>query len=98
MALEELEQQGRGMAVGVFTLAAIWLYLDVKWLLEASAMNPDDLRIRQSAWIVLLLWPIAAACLQLHRWNRARYSESRLWVKTLYTTSLVMMILHIVVA
>ena len=86
------------MAVGVLTLAGLWLYLDLNWLLEASAMNPDDPRIRESAWIVIFMWPIAAACLQLHRWNPARYVESRTWVRVLYTASLVMMLLHLAVA
>ena len=51
MALEELEQQGRGMSAGVLTLAGIWLCLDVKWLFEPSAMNLDDIRRQQALWL-----------------------------------------------
>jgi hypothetical protein len=98
MALEELEQQGRGLAVSVLTLAAIGLYLDATWLLDPVGANPDDIRIRQSAWIVVFVWPIAAACLQLHHWNPARYVESRHWVRAVHTVGLLGMLLHLAVA
>ncbi|MFO0805675.1 MAG: hypothetical protein U0791_21445 [Gemmataceae bacterium] len=98
MALEELEQQARPMTAGVLTFAGIFLWLDVMWLLEPGGMNPEDERIRTSAWGVVFVWPIAAAALKLHRWNPARYVDSRTHARIVYTTGLLAALLHASVA
>lgn len=98
MALEQLEQRERGFAVVVLALAAICILLDTWSLLEPSAANPDDPRIRHSAWIVVFMWPIAAATIQLYRLNSARYAGSRRTVRVLYSVGLITMLLHVAVA
>jgi hypothetical protein len=98
MAWEQLEQQGRGLAVSVLTLVAVWMYPSALALAEASGVNPGDRRIHQSAWIVVFAWPIASASLLLHRANRARYADSRFLVRLVYTAGLVAMLVHLAVA
>lgn len=98
MALEQLEQQGRRLAVSMLTLVAIWMYPSALALAEPCGVNPDDRRIHQSAWIVVFAWPIASASLLLHRRNRAKFAESRFLVRLVYTAGLIALLVHLAVA
>lgn len=98
MAWDQLEQQGRGLAVSVLTLVAIWMYPSALALAESSGVNPEDRRIHQSAWIVVFAWPIASASLLLHRRDRAKFAESRFLVRLVFTAGLIAMLVHLAVA
>lgn len=98
MAGDQLEQQRRVARIGMPLILAFWFLTYGRVLFEPMAANPDDPRIRESAWAVILLWPITTMCLVLHRMNPAKFAIARTGVRILYSLGLATMLLHLAVA
>lgn len=98
MAGGELQQQGRRVVIGGITLTAIWLYSFGQYLFEPMAANPDDPRIRESALMVLIAWPVSAAALLLQRWKPSEQSDRRFWIRAFYSLGLASMLIHLAMA
>jgi len=67
-------------------------------LLGPEGLNPRDPRIRESAFLVVILWPIAAFYLVAIRANPVRFSPAGTIIRVVYSTGCALCLLHIAIA
>ena len=98
MAADQREQQRRMAKLVFVAIVAYHAYAFGRALMGPTASDSSDPRIRDSAFAVVIMWPVAAAGLLLHRINPAKFAAARTSVRFLYSFVFSLMILHIAVA